>query len=188
MSVNARDWARRRPFPVTVRLPLAAANDSRVHRRHYLPVCLKFVLALIVSLAWAAFAYATAQHWMGALETPGKQLTAHLLVMGVAVLPAFMNAFLAVGLLLDRRPPRSHFADGDFPGVTILIAAHNEQDSILDTLASIAAQRYPARIEVMVMNDGAPAPPTPRSSSCAACRIRGWKCSTSSSPAARRTR
>ena len=55
MSVNARDWSRRRPFPVTVRLPLAAANDSRVHRRHYVPVCLKFVLALFLALAWAQF-------------------------------------------------------------------------------------------------------------------------------------
>ena len=153
MSVNARDWSRRRPFPVTVRLPLAAANDSRVHRRHYVPVCLKFVLALVLALAWAVFAYAMAQHWMGEL-TPGRQWTAHLLVIGVAVLPAFMHVFLAVGLLLDRRPPRSHFADDDFPSITILIAAHNEQDSILDTLASIAAQRYPARIEVMVINDG----------------------------------
>ncbi|GAB2807297.1 glycosyltransferase family 2 protein [Dyella kyungheensis] len=153
MSVNARDWSRRRPFPVTVRLPFAAANDSRVHRRHYVPVCLKFVLALVLALAWAVFAYAMAQHWMGEL-TPGRQWTAHLLVIGVAVLPAFMHVFLAVGLLLDRRPPRSHFADDDFPSITILIAAHNEQDSILDTLASIAAQRYPARIEVMVINDG----------------------------------
>jgi len=70
------------------------------------------------------------------------------------VLPAFMNTFLAMGLLLDRRPERSRFADGDFPGVTILIAVRNEEDTILGTLASIAAQRYPAPLEVMVINDG----------------------------------
>jgi len=154
MGVNARDWSRRRPFPITVRRSLPAANDSRVHRRHYLPVSLKFALALSVALAWAWFAYATAQHWMSAWDMPGKQWTAHLLVLGIAVLPAFMHAFIAVGLLLDRRPLRSRFADADFPGVTVLIATHNDQDSILGTLASIAAQAYPGRLEVMVINDG----------------------------------
>lgn len=154
MSVNARDWPRRRPFDLTVRLPLEAANDSRLYRRHYVSVCAKFVLALATSLAWATFAYLTSLHWMGQLETPGKQLMGQLLVLGIAVFPAFMQTFLAVGLLLDRRPARSRFADTDFPAVTILIAAYNVQDTILDTLASIAAQRYPAPIEVMVINDG----------------------------------
>ena len=154
MSVNAPVWSRRRPFSVTVRLPLAAANDGRLHRRRYMPVGLKFALALVVSLSWAAFAYVTAQHWLDGFQTPGQRLMAHLLVLGIAVLPAFMNTFLAVGLLLDRRPPRSNFADSDFPSVTILIAAHDAQDSILGTLASIAMQRYPAPIEVMVINDG----------------------------------
>lgn len=154
MSVNARDWSRRRPFPVRVRLSLAAANDRRWYRRGYVSVCLKFVLALGLSLAWAIFAYVTAQHWMGEPATPGQRWMAHLLLIGSAVLPAFVHAFLAAGLLLDRRPPRSRFADTDFPAVTILIAAYNVQDGILDTLASIDAQRYPARIEVMVINDG----------------------------------
>ena len=100
-----------------------------------MPVGLKFALALVISLGWAALAYVIAQHWLGGLQTPGQRLMAHLLVLGIAVLPAFMNTFLAVGLLLDRRPARSHFADSDFPSVSILIAAHNAQDTILATLA-----------------------------------------------------
>ncbi|WP_235186586.1 glycosyltransferase [Dyella japonica] len=139
---------------MTVRLPLAAANDSQLHRRHYVPVHVKFVLAFAVALAWAVLAYAVAGRWIGVQETPGKQLAAHLLVLGIAVLPAFMNAFLAMGLLLDRRPARSRFADADFPGVTILMAVHNAEDTVLDTLAGIAAQRYPAPFEVLVINDG----------------------------------
>jgi poly-beta-1,6-N-acetyl-D-glucosamine synthase len=154
MSVNARDWSRRRPFPVTVRTPLAAANDSPLHRRHYLPVGIKFALMFAASLAWAALAYAAAQHAMSALENPSERLTAHLVILGAAVLPAFTNAFLAIGLLLDRRPQRSHFGRGDFPGVTILIAAYNQQDAIVGTLQSIAAQRYCAPFEVLVINDG----------------------------------
>jgi biofilm PGA synthesis N-glycosyltransferase PgaC len=155
MSVNARDWStRRRLFPVTVRLPLAAANDSRLHRRHYLPVWLKFLLAFAVAAAWAAFAFGQATRWIAGLESPAQRMLAQGLILGVAVLPAFMNAFLAAGLLLDRRPSRSHFADSDFPGVTILMAVRNAESSILATLASIAAQRYPGPVEVLVVNDG----------------------------------
>lgn len=155
MSVNAQDWStRRRPYPVTVRLPLAAANDNHVHRRRYVSVGWKFTLAFAVSLAWASFAYLLSSQWTAALATPAQRLLAHGLVLGIAVLPAFMNTFLAVGLLLDRRPERSRFADDDFPAVTLLIAAHNAQDTLLDTLASIAAQRYPAPMQVVVINDG----------------------------------
>lgn len=155
MSVNAQDWStRRRPFPVTVRLPLAAANDHLMHRPRYVPVMFKFMLAFALSFGWAAFAYLQSAHWITGLESPGARLLVRLLVLGIAVLPAFMNLFLATGLLLDRRPARSRFADSDFPAVSILIAAHNAQDTILDTLASIAAQRYPAPVEVMVINDG----------------------------------
>jgi len=152
MGVNAQDWSRRRPFPVTVRLSLSAANDSQLRRRHYVPVCLKFALALAVALAWAMLAFLTVHRWMDGTTT--RSWLALPLLLGLAVLPAFTNAFLAMGLLLDRRPARSHFADTDFPSVTILIAASNAQDTILDTLASIAAQRYPASFEVMVINDG----------------------------------
>ncbi|QNK02382.1 glycosyltransferase [Dyella telluris] len=154
MGVNAQDWSRRRLFPVTVRLPLAAANDSRLHRRHYVPVCLKFVLALVLALAWAALAWAYVEHWSASLRSPETRLAELCLLLAIVVLPAFMNTFLSACLLLDRRPARSRFADADFPGVTILIAVHNHADTILDTLASIASQRYPAPIEVMVINDG----------------------------------
>jgi len=154
MNVNAQGWSRRRLFPVTVRLPLIAANDGQLHRRHYLPVCLKFMLAFAVSLAWAMFAWVIATRWTGPLDSSGPRWMAYLLILGIAVLPAFMSTFLVMGLLLDRRPARSRFADSDFPGVTILIAAHNDEETILDTLAGIAAQRYPAPFEVMVINDG----------------------------------
>lgn len=155
MGVNVQGWSRRRLLPVTVRLPLAAANDGQLYRRRYIPVGLKFLLAFIVSLVWAALAYVMATHWSGErMESTGQRWSTHLLILGIAVLPAFMNTFLAMGLLLDRRPERSRFADSDFPGVTILIAARNDEDTILDTLTGIAAQRYPAPFEVMVINDG----------------------------------
>lgn len=70
----------------------------------------------------------------------------------IAFVPGFMNAFLATSLLLDRRPPRR--MPLIYPGVSILIAAYNEQASIGATLESIARLGYPGEVEVLVLNDG----------------------------------
>lgn len=63
-----------------------------------------------------------------------------------------MNAFMAMSLFLDRRPvskPLPHY-----PGLTILVAAYNEEASILDTLRSIHLQAYPGPLQVIVASDG----------------------------------
>ena len=121
-------------------------------RRHYLPVRMKFAITLALSFAWATVSYLLAQRWIDELSLVVGSVPAHMVIFGIAILPGFMNAFLVVGLLFDRRPLRA--AITSFPGVTVLVAAYNEQDSILSTLASLDQQDYPAPIEVLVINDG----------------------------------
>ncbi|QNP44432.1 glycosyltransferase family 2 protein [Sphingomonas daechungensis] len=70
----------------------------------------------------------------------------------VAFVPGFMNAFLATSLLLDRRPPRR--TPLSYPGVTILIAAYNEEAGLAATLESIANLNYVGEVEALVLNDG----------------------------------
>jgi len=140
--------------------PLAAAPPAvgltepsgPAQRRRYVPVRAKFALTVLVSLAWALLSYRLAQRWIGDLSLLAGAPLAHLVIFGIAILPGFMNAFLVVGLLLDRRPPRAAIAS--YPGVTVLVAAYNEEDSILATLASLDKQDYPGPLEVMVINDG----------------------------------
>ncbi|MCJ7453230.1 MAG: glycosyltransferase, partial [Steroidobacteraceae bacterium] len=74
------------------------------------------------------------------------------IVGGIAILPGMMNAFLVAGLLFDRRPKRKELVA--YPGVTILVAAYNEEASIADTIRSLAAQNYPGEFEVLVIDDG----------------------------------
>ncbi|WP_227539791.1 glycosyltransferase [Acinetobacter sp. MB5] len=74
------------------------------------------------------------------------------LVYGIAIIPGFMNSFAAISLMMDRRPRRKSLAS--YPGITILIAAYNEETSIADTLMSIARQDYPGALQVIVINDG----------------------------------
>jgi biofilm PGA synthesis N-glycosyltransferase PgaC len=63
-----------------------------------------------------------------------------------------MNAFLVVSLLTDRRPWRRELKE--YPGLTILIAAYQEERTIVHTLASLARERYPGELEILVLNDG----------------------------------
>lgn len=128
-------------------------ESSAECRRWYLGVRAKYVISLAAAIGWAAFSYAVARVWLGELSGRIGAVPAHLAVFGIAIIPGFMNAFLVASLLLDRRPPvrgREH----DWPGVSILVAAYNEEASIATTVASIAAQGYPGPLQVIVVNDG----------------------------------
>lgn len=126
--------------------------EIRTHRRTYLTVAAKFSLALTAALAWLALSTWLAQGWFDDLAATIGLPLAVFLVGGIALIPGFMNMFLLVSLLLDRRPRR--VIPAKYPPLTILIAAYNEQDSIADTLVSIEKQSYPAPLQVLVLDDG----------------------------------
>ena len=122
------------------------------HRRFYLSIRVKFVIALAAAFAWMAFSIYLARTWMEDLTSVTEPLFAIWALTFIAFVPGFMNAFLAVSLLLDRRPPRR--TPLTYPGVTILIAAYNEEAGIGATLESVARLSYPGQIEALVLNDG----------------------------------
>ena len=118
----------------------------------YLPVSGKFVIALIGACAWMWFSIWAATPWLADLTDRVGLALAIFLVYGIAVVPGFMNAFLAISLLLDKRP--AHPALAVYPPISILIAAYNEEASIDETLVSIDRQNYPGELQVIVINDG----------------------------------
>lgn len=136
--------------------PLSAENcasgDPRPYRTVYLPVRGKFTAALVVSLVWFAIATWLAIPWIRDLAGIASWPLAIFVIGGIALVPGLMNAFLAISIVLDRRPPRCTLRA--YPGMTIMIAAFNEERSICDTIKSIAAQQYPGPIEVLVIDDG----------------------------------
>jgi biofilm PGA synthesis N-glycosyltransferase PgaC len=143
--------------PATQRVDPREAHDetARRHgtaRRFYLPVRAKFAIALVLSLAWTVLSTLLALPWLHDLAALMTWPVAIFAVGGIAVLPGMMNSFLVVSLLLDRRPARRRLVD--YPAVSILVAAYNEESSIADTLKSIAAQEYPGEFEVLVIDDG----------------------------------
>ena len=145
-------YVRRRRQPAVRpprREPVAAPQKK--FRRVYLTVRGKFTVAIVLSLAWFAVSLWLALPWLRDLAEMGGWLLSIVVVGGIALVPGFMNAFLAVSLLLDRRPPRA--PSERYPGVSVLIAAYNEQDWIARTLQSIERQDYAGDIEVIVIDD-----------------------------------
>jgi len=121
-------------------------------RRWYLPVRVKFALSLAIGAGWFALSVWLALPWIRELSAIMGPYVAWFAVGGIALVPGFMNAFLAASLLFDRRPPRR--VPEQYPGISILIAAYNEGASIAGTLQSIARSGYPGEFEVIAIDDG----------------------------------
>jgi biofilm PGA synthesis N-glycosyltransferase PgaC len=115
-------------------------------------VRVKFAIALFVALAWTFFSVWVSARWMDELGAVTHWLFALVAITFIAYVPGFMNAFLVATLLLDKRPRR--VAPAFYPGVTILIAAYQEEEAIGHTIESIAHEDYPGDLEVLVLNDG----------------------------------
>lgn len=129
-----------------------AAPTAPGRRTLYLSPRLKFFISLASALAWGLLSYRLAGRWISDLTKIAGPVLAQFAILSIAIVPGFMNAFLACGLLLDRRPPRRRTTA--YPGVSIIIAAYNEEESIASTLVSLARQQYPGELDVIVVDDG----------------------------------
>ncbi len=118
----------------------------------YLSVRTKFAISFVLSLGWMAFSLWLSLPWFEDLSSHIGVVLAVILILFIAIVPGFMNAFMITSLMLDRRPPRRPVSS--CPPLTILVAAYNEEDYIAQTIASIDAQNYPGELEVMVLDDG----------------------------------
>src|SRR4051812_46367104 len=132
-------------FPVAEKLP-------EHHRRFYIPLKLKLLLVAICSLSWVGFSLWLAIPWINDL---GQSITVPLaaaLIAGIAIIPGYLNAHLISSLLFDKAPPLRF--DLDFPAITLVVAAYNEQEAIEETLAYAAMQDYPGEFHILVADDG----------------------------------
>ncbi len=117
-----------------------------------MPVHVKFVCALCLAIAWTAVSICLSLRWLADLSDLVSRPVALIIIGFIAYVPGFMNAFMLGTILLDRRPP--HRPQAVYPPVSVLVACYNEALNIGDTLTSLAAQDYPGRFEVVVLNDG----------------------------------
>ena len=121
-------------------------------RRLYVPVPVKFATILLCAAVWTTASVYLSLPWLESLATVVGFSLALFVIVFIAYVPGFMNAFLIGSILWDRRPSRD--ALGEYPDVCVLVACYNERDNIEDTLESLSQQDYAGRVSVLVIDDG----------------------------------
>lgn len=112
----------------------------------------KYLWASSFALCWTGISICLSLPWFKELSRVlGASLSIFLIVF-IAIIPGFINAFVAITLYLEKRV--KVLRNLHYPPITILIAAYNEEHSIASTLNAIFMQDYDAPIHVIVINDG----------------------------------
>jgi biofilm PGA synthesis N-glycosyltransferase PgaC len=128
--------------------PAAVLRPARI----YLRVRTRFFLTMLAGLAWAAFSLWLSLPWIDQLGHSITLPAAVLVIVGIAIVPGYLNLQLAASLLVDRPPPLR--LEGPFPAVSLLMAAYDEAERIEETLTYALRQDYPGGLEIIVADDG----------------------------------
>jgi len=111
-----------------------------------------FVFSLLFALAWMVFSIWLSLPWLSDLGELSHPIIALVVLTFIAYVPGFMNAFLIACLV--ARPSSMREDPDEWPGITILVAAYQEQDFIANTLRSLSEMTYPGPLEIIVVDDG----------------------------------
>lgn len=119
---------------------------------HYVSVNKKFNFSFLIAALWVIFSIWVARFWFDDLSNQIGGFLAGYLILFIAIIPGFINAFMFASLMLDKRPTRTHLKS--YPALSILVACYNEEKNISSTILSIYKQKYPGPLELIVINDG----------------------------------
>ena len=125
---------------------------DKLYKKRYLSARAKFFIALIGAILWVGLSLVISHRWYLDLSALAGPFGAALIVIGVAYIPGFMNAFLLISLLLDRQPQLINIEDVH-DKISVLIAAYNEEDSIYEALSYLKKQRYAGPLKIIVVNN-----------------------------------
>jgi poly-beta-1,6-N-acetyl-D-glucosamine synthase len=116
----------------------------------------RFAIAFPLTLAYLAFAVWFSEPWRGDLEEAIGPVMAWVIPTMLAFVPSIVIGFLGFTLLLTRyrpvelSPPRGAWPAGEWPPVTILIAAWNEEETIAATIEHVGALSYEGALTVLL--------------------------------------
>ena len=119
----------------------------------------RFALAFSLTAAYVAFAVYVSQAWRSDLETAIGPVMSWVIPLLLAYLPSVVIGFLIFTLITTRyrppalEPPDGPWPRGQWPAVTLIIAARDEERAIVPTLERIADLSYPGRLEVVVADN-----------------------------------
>ncbi len=119
----------------------------------------RFAIAFALTLAWVWFGVWASRSWRGELEAALNPVMGWVIPIFLAYIPGLIIGFMIFTLLITRykelplKPPKGDWPEGEWPPVTILVAAWNESRAILPTLEHIGDLSYPGRLEIVVADN-----------------------------------
>jgi biofilm PGA synthesis N-glycosyltransferase PgaC len=119
----------------------------------------RFVIALCLTVAYVAFSVWVSTPWRSDLRGAIGPVMAWVIPISLAYVPGVLIGFLASTLLTVRyrvpppQPPTGSWGEGEWPPVTVVVAAWNEERAIVPTLERIAGLAYPGPLEVVLADN-----------------------------------
>ena len=119
----------------------------------------RFAVACLLTAAWVAFAVWASAPWRHELDLALGPVMAWLIPTLLAYIPGLVIGFMASTLIVSpyhgvsRDPPVGEWPRGEWPPVTVVVAAWNEEHAIGATLARLAETTYPGRVQVVLADN-----------------------------------
>ena len=119
----------------------------------------RFAIAFALTFAWVAFSVWVSEPWRAELEAAIGPVMGWVIPLFLAYIPGLVIGFMIFTLLITRyqtlplEPPKGDWPEGQWPSVTIVVAAWNESEAIVRTLEHIAELSYAGRVEVVVADN-----------------------------------
>jgi poly-beta-1,6-N-acetyl-D-glucosamine synthase len=120
---------------------------------------IRFTIVSLLTFAWVAFSVWVSGPWRDELEVAIGPVMAWVIPILLAYIPGLVMGFMIFTLLITRyqelpvEPPKGDWHEGEWPSVTIVVAAWNESEAIVRTLEHIAELSYEGRVEVVVADN-----------------------------------
>ena len=121
-------------------------------KKFYIPNKIRFLFSLIFAGLWLCLAIWVGYNWFIDLFNIFPAPIAVFIITSLCILPSISSAQWLASLAMDS--PRDYKELPEhLPGVTILIAAYNEEEGIYETLEYLNKQEYPGDMIVKVIDN-----------------------------------
>jgi poly-beta-1,6-N-acetyl-D-glucosamine synthase len=119
----------------------------------------RFGIAFVLTAAYVAFGVWASAPWRSDLREAIGPVMAWVIPVMLAYIPGVLIGFLAFTLLTVRYrvpspdPPKGPWPEGQWPPVTLVVAAWNEEQTVVPTLDRVAGLSYGGRLEVVLADN-----------------------------------
>lgn len=112
---------------------------------------MRIVLSLIITVLTIFFSYWIAIPWIEEITTVFGSFLTWFILIGMVFIPCFGMFYITTSLLFSDKEINQ---PKNYPPISILVAAYNEEKTIRSTIQSIIQQEYPSNVEIIVSDDG----------------------------------